>query len=70
MTSNKERGDRAYRYAHLYMTEILDGEDDIESAITDLMADLAHLSENDYYDGEVALRLATAHYREERETEE
>lgn len=69
MSTNKERGDRAYRYALLYAREVNDDEE-IESAITDLMADLAHLADNDYgMYGTDALSLATEHFTEEQAEE-
>lgn len=67
MSTNEERGDRVYRYALLYAHEVSDNED-IETAIRDLMTDLAHLSENDYgMTGEEAFHLAQVNFIGERD---
>lgn len=70
MATNEERGNRVYRYALLYAHEVSDNED-IETAIRDLMTDLAHLSEIDYgYTGEEAFGLALANFIGERDVDD
>lgn len=43
----RDRADRAYRFALIYAHEE-NGDEDIETAIDDLIADLTHLLEKDY----------------------
>lgn len=65
-----ERASRAYRYAHLYAREINDN-DDIESAITGLIADLGHLAEEFYgIGGTDALLIGMIRYGAEQEGEQ
>ena len=65
--TNQQRGERAYKHLIGYANEHNGG--DIESAMGDLIADIAHFAE-DYDGGEDAIASGLLHYRAERVEEQ
>ena len=61
--TNEERGERAAAALITYSNHNSDG--DIQSAIYDLIADIAHYAEAWYEGGEDALRVGAEHYHAE-----
>lgn len=63
-TENEKRRGRAFRHALIFAHE-QNGDEDIETAIYDLMADLLHLCDDYGIEQDDAQRIARHHYNAE-----